>query len=60
MFLWTNETMNIWSHLGGFFLFLFLMLYDNIIEIPYHHGSLADHFVVTIGLICYMVSGFSI
>ncbi|KAH3862539.1 progestin and adipoQ receptor family member 3-like isoform X2 [Dreissena polymorpha] len=53
MFIWSNETINIWSHLGGFFLFIFLTLYDNIIEIPYNKGSLADHLVVTIGLFCY-------
>ncbi|XP_045213790.1 progestin and adipoQ receptor family member 3-like isoform X1 [Mercenaria mercenaria] len=53
MFVWTNETINIWSHLGGFFLFIFFMLYDNIIEIPRNDGTLADHIIVTIGLICY-------
>ncbi|KAL4240114.1 Progestin and adipoQ receptor member 3 [Mactra antiquata] len=53
MFIWTNETINIWSHLGGFFLFIFFMLYDNIIEIPHNGGSFADHAIVTIGLICY-------
>ncbi|WAQ96137.1 PAQR3-like protein [Mya arenaria] len=53
MFIWTNETMNIWSHLGGFFLFIFFMLYDNIIELPNHQGTVADHLIVTAGLLCY-------
>lgn len=53
MFIWSNETINIWSHLGGFFIFSFLMLYDNIIEIPRNNGSLADHIIVTVGLLCY-------
>ncbi|RUS82548.1 hypothetical protein EGW08_009678, partial [Elysia chlorotica] len=51
---WTNETLNIWSHLLGFFIFLLLVLYDNIIALPQIGGSLADHFIITIGLFCFM------
>ncbi|XP_046566500.1 progestin and adipoQ receptor family member 3-like isoform X1 [Haliotis rubra] len=53
LFLWSNETINIWSHLLGFFIFLLLMLYDNIIVIPSYRGTLSDHIVVTVGLLCY-------
>ncbi|GFS23825.1 progestin and adipoQ receptor family member 3 [Elysia marginata] len=51
---WTNETLNIWSHLLGFFIFLLLVLYDNIIALPQINGSLADHFIITLGLFCFM------
>ncbi|KAJ8319171.1 hypothetical protein KUTeg_004262 [Tegillarca granosa] len=53
LFLWSNETVNIWSHLLGFFVFLFLMLYDNLIALPYLKSGYTDHLIVTIGLICY-------
>ena len=55
LFVWSNETLNIWSHLLGFILFLMLMLYDNLIAIPRLKGELSDHVVTTIGLICYQV-----
>ncbi|KAK3590940.1 hypothetical protein CHS0354_034511 [Potamilus streckersoni] len=52
-FVWSNETLNIWSHFGGFFLFLFLMLYDNIIIIPNYNGGYTDHIIITLGLLCF-------
>jgi predicted membrane channel-forming protein YqfA (hemolysin III family) len=52
---WNNETINIWSHLLGFVLFFFMMLYDNAVFIPGVHGSLADHIIISIGLLCYQV-----
>ncbi|KAI8794124.1 progestin and adipoQ receptor family member 3-like [Biomphalaria glabrata] len=51
---WTNETMNIWTHFMGFFVFLLLVLYDNIIALPSMNGSLSDHIILTIGLSCFM------
>ncbi|KAK7113193.1 progestin and adipoQ receptor family member 3-like isoform X1 [Littorina saxatilis] len=53
LFVWSNETLNIWSHLVGFLLFLVLMLYDNLIAIPRLRGGLTDHVVITLGLLCY-------
>ncbi|XP_064632146.1 progestin and adipoQ receptor family member 3-like [Lineus longissimus] len=53
LFVWNNETINVWSHLLGFVLFFFIMIYDNIIFIPGIHGTLADHVIITIGLMCY-------
>lgn len=53
IFKWNNETINVWSHLGGFLLFLYLVLHDNIIYIPRFGGSFTDHIIVTLGLICY-------
>ncbi|GFO25512.1 progestin and adipoq receptor family member 3 [Plakobranchus ocellatus] len=51
---WTNETLNIWSHLMGFFIFLLLVLYDNLVALPQIGGSFADHFIITLGLCCFM------
>ncbi|XP_041362846.1 progestin and adipoQ receptor family member 3-like isoform X2 [Gigantopelta aegis] len=53
LFVWSNETVNIWTHFGGFFIFLLITLYDNLIVIPRYNGTLADHMIVTIGLLCY-------
>uniref|UniRef100_A0A1I8JIN0 Piwi domain-containing protein n=3 Tax=Macrostomum lignano TaxID=282301 RepID=A0A1I8JIN0_9PLAT len=53
VFRWTNETINIWSHLFGFGLFFLLMLVDNIIFIPLYNGTLADHLIVTGALMCF-------
>ncbi|CAL1531561.1 unnamed protein product [Lymnaea stagnalis] len=51
---WTNETLNIWTHFLGFFIFLLLVLYDNIVYLPSLGGSLSDHIILTIGLMCFM------
>jgi hypothetical protein len=56
IFKWNNETINVWSHLGGFIIFLYLVLHDNIIYIPKFGGSFTDHIIVTLGLLCYQVS----
>ena len=56
LLMWNNETLNIWSHLLGFLLFLVLMLYDNLITIPKLKGELTDHVVMTLGLMCYQVT----
>jgi len=34
IFMWTNETLNIWTHIFGCLFFFFLMLYDNLILMP--------------------------
>ena len=56
LFIWSNETLNIWSHLGGFFLFVLMALYDNLIILPRLGSSVYDHIILTIGLSCYTVS----
>ncbi|XP_064595115.1 progestin and adipoQ receptor family member 3-like [Liolophura sinensis] len=53
LFIWSNETLNIWSHLAGLFIFIYLLLYDNIIVIPANNGSLADHVIITLGIFCF-------
>ncbi|PVD37675.1 hypothetical protein C0Q70_00274 [Pomacea canaliculata] len=53
LFVWNNETLNIWSHLIGFLVFLVLTLYDNLIAIPHLRGETIDHIYVTIALLCF-------
>lgn len=56
LFVWNNETLNIWSHLIGFLVFLVLTLYDNLIAIPHLRGETIDHIYVTIALLCFQVT----
>ena len=55
LFVWTNETLNIWSHLLGFVLFFWLMLWDNAIWIPSQGGTFWDHIVLSLGMLCFQV-----
>lgn len=55
IFVWSNESINIWSHLLGFLIFLLLMVYDNLIILPKTGSSFSDYFVVSLGLLCYQV-----
>ncbi|KAL5018507.1 hypothetical protein ScPMuIL_004229 [Solemya velum] len=53
LFVWTNETLNIWTHLGGFFLFMFLMLFDNFIVLPKYAATYSDYIIISLGLLCF-------
>ncbi|XP_074646102.1 progestin and adipoQ receptor family member 3-like [Tubulanus polymorphus] len=53
MFMWSNETINIWSHFLGCILFFLLMFYDNFVFIPSLKGSYIDHFMITVSLLCF-------
>jgi len=53
---WSNESINIWSHLIGFLVFLFLLIYDNVVSLSVLDCSFTDQLVVSIGLCCYQVS----
>lgn len=55
MFWWTNETVNIWSHIFGWMLFLGLTLYD--LLLLNIHASFSDKFIVGLLLVCFQVSG---
>lgn len=57
IFVWSNESVNIWSHLLGFLVFLLLLLYDNLVILPRTNSSFSDYFVVSLGLLCYQVCG---
>ena len=56
LFVLSNETINIWSHLSGLFYFLYLALYDNFVYIPERNGSFPDHMVFSALLIGFQVS----
>ena len=53
LFVWSNESMNMWSHLVGLLIFFILMLHDNLVVVPGVQGSFSDHAVLTIGLLCF-------
>lgn len=55
IFVWSNETINIWSHLLGCLIFIVLLPYDNLYTIPKSLGTLADHIVCSVSLICYQI-----
>ena len=54
MFWWTNETVNIWSHIFGWMLFMGLTLYD--LLLLNIHASFSDKFIVGLLLVCFQVS----
>lgn len=58
LFVWSNETVNIWSHIIGFSLFFYYTIYDNTVWIPERRGSVTDHFCLTLALACFQVSLF--
>ncbi|KAF5275820.1 hypothetical protein FQR65_LT04058 [Abscondita terminalis] len=51
IFWWTNETMNIWSHIFGFLLFAGLTIYD--LLLLKLHGSFLDKLCVAMLLFCF-------
>ncbi|XP_043266773.1 progestin and adipoQ receptor family member 3 [Venturia canescens] len=51
VFWWTNETINIWSHVFGWMLFLGLTLYD--ICLLNIHAPFGDKVLVTLLLVCF-------
>ncbi|CAG9863456.1 unnamed protein product [Phyllotreta striolata] len=52
IFWWTNETINIWSHLFGLFLFVVLTIYDfSVLRIQ---ATLTDKIIVGSFLACFM------
>lgn len=57
IFWWTNETVNIWSHIFGWMLFMGLTLYD--LLLLNIHASFSDKFIVGLLLVCFQVSGCS-
>ncbi|TRY85671.1 hypothetical protein DNTS_020368 [Danionella cerebrum] len=55
IFILSNETVNIWSHLLGFFLFFTLGVYDLLAVLPVLGASREDYVIYTIGLFCFQV-----
>uniref|UniRef100_A0A8C1FFT8 Progestin and adipoQ receptor family member IIIa n=1 Tax=Cyprinus carpio carpio TaxID=630221 RepID=A0A8C1FFT8_CYPCA len=55
LFILSNETVNIWSHLLGFFLFFTLGVYDLLAVLPMLDASREDYVIYSIGLFCFQV-----
>lgn len=55
LFIFSNETVNIWSHLLGFFLFFSLGVYDMVAVLPLVGATREDYVIYSIGLFCYQV-----
>lgn len=56
VFWWSNETMNIWTHLLGFAFFLGLMVYDIFVTIPAFHPSLGEKVVMISLVVAYQLT----
>ncbi|CAB1322450.1 unnamed protein product [Coregonus sp. 'balchen'] len=55
LFILSNETVNIWSHLLGFLLFFTLGIYDMAFVLPASGASREDYVIYSIGLFCFQV-----
>ncbi|XP_028661436.1 progestin and adipoQ receptor family member 3a [Erpetoichthys calabaricus] len=55
LFILSNETVNIWSHLLGFFMFFTLGVYDMTAVLPAAKASREDYVIYSIGLFCFQV-----
>lgn len=55
LFILSNETVNIWSHLLGFLMFLTLALHDMTTILPATNASREDYVIHAIGLFCFQV-----
>lgn len=61
LFMLSNETVNIWSHLLGFLLFFCVGVYNMASVLPSVGASREDYVIYSIALFCFQVldSGFS-
>lgn len=50
--LWSNEFLNVWSHVFTFFVFVFLLMYDQFCNLPRYNSMMTDHIVFLIFHIC--------
>lgn len=55
IFILSNETVNIWSHLLGFMLFFSLAVNDLSTVLPASGANWEDYVIYTIGLFCFQV-----
>uniref|UniRef100_T1IKM7 Progestin and adipoQ receptor family member 3 n=1 Tax=Strigamia maritima TaxID=126957 RepID=T1IKM7_STRMM len=56
MFWWTNETLNIWTHLCGLTFFVLLLLYDATFVMPHYQVSSFDCLVVSVTMFSMFMS----
>ncbi|ESO10566.1 hypothetical protein HELRODRAFT_72643 [Helobdella robusta] len=55
IFIWSNEFINIWSHLLGFLIF-FLLTLHHVLFVPSSIVKFQDRFVIICGMLCYQAS----
>ncbi|KAK1892260.1 Progestin and adipoQ receptor family member 3 [Dissostichus eleginoides] len=55
LFILSNETVNIWSHLLGFLLFFFIGVYNMATVLPAIGASKEDYVIYSIGLFCFQL-----
>lgn len=55
LFILSNETVNIWSHLLGFLLFFCVGVYNMALVLPAVGASREDYVIYSIGLFCFQV-----
>ncbi|KAI3372105.1 hypothetical protein L3Q82_006958 [Scortum barcoo] len=55
LFILSNETVNIWSHLLGFLLFFFVGVYNMASVLPAVGASREDYVIYSIGLFCFQL-----
>lgn len=55
LFILSNETVNIWTHLLGFLLFFVLGVYNMVSVMPAVGASREDYVIYSIGLFCFQV-----
>nr|XP_020484111.2 progestin and adipoQ receptor family member 3-like [Labrus bergylta] len=60
IFMLSNETGNIWSHLLGFLLFFFIGVYNMSSVLPAFGASREDYVIYSIALFCFQVQGPSV
>ncbi|XP_003382442.1 PREDICTED: progestin and adipoQ receptor family member 3-like [Amphimedon queenslandica] len=48
LFIWSNETMNIWTHLLGFLYFFYLLINDNLSLLEDSHSDFGDNLTFTL------------
>ncbi|XP_018013583.1 progestin and adipoQ receptor family member 3 [Hyalella azteca] len=62
LFVWSNETINIWSHLMGLFIFIGLLCYDLVFILPdskiimLPHDTIVGFFILVSFMICMSMS----
>lgn len=59
LFILSNETVNIWSHLLGFLLFFCVGVYNMASVLPAVGASREDYVIYSIALFCFQVQNFS-
>jgi len=57
VFIWSNETINIWTHLLGWIFFFSLMLYDNLVVLPEFkkHVTIMEFVIGNVSLLCFQI-----